>query len=90
MNIQTLTAFFKWCTIINVALFAFSAIMSIAASDLIFSAHGPLFNLPREIFDIVLYSFLGLYKVLILVFNIVPWVALVIINKGGQTQNPMI
>jgi len=81
VNIQTLTAFFKWCTIINVALFILSAVMIIAAPDFIYDWHGQLFHLPREAFDVVLYSFLGLYKIVILVFNLVPYVALRVVGS---------
>lgn len=81
MDIRTLKEFFKWCTIINVALLILSAIMIIAAPDFIYSVQGQLFLMPREIFDVVLYAFLGLYKIVILVFNLVPYVALRIIEK---------
>jgi hypothetical protein len=81
MDIRTLTEFFKWCTIINVAVFIFSTIMIIAVPDFIYNAHGQMFNMPREAFDVVIYSFLGLYKIVILVFNLVPYVALRIVER---------
>ncbi len=82
MDIRTITAFFKWCTIINVVLFFLSAIMIMVATDFIYSTHGQLFHIPREAFDVVLYSFLGLYKIVILVFNLVPFIALLIVGNG--------
>ena len=81
MDFQKLTAFFKWCTIINIAVFALSTIMILAAPDFIYGAHGQLFHMPREAFDVVLYSFLGLYKIFILAFNLVPYVALRIVGS---------
>ncbi len=81
MDIRTLKEFFKWCAIINVALLILSAIMIIAAPDFIYRVQGQLFQMPRETFDVVLYAFLGLYKIVILVFNLVPYVALRIIEK---------
>ena len=81
MDIRTLIQVFKWCTIINVALFFISFIMCMAATDFIYSWHGQMFDLPRESFNVVLYSFLGLYKVIILAFNLVPYVALRIIGN---------
>ena len=81
MDMRTLTAFLGWCTIINIALFFLSAIMFIAAPDFVYSWHGQLFHMPREAFDVVLYSFLGLYKIVILVFNLVPYVALRIVGS---------
>ena len=59
--------------------------MSVAAPDFIYNAHGQLFHLPREAFDVVLYAFLGLYKIFILVFNLVPYVALRIVENKQHT-----
>jgi len=80
MDVQTLTAFFKWCTIINLAVFAFSAIMIMAVPDFIFWVHGHLFHVSREAFDAILYAYLGLYKIVILALNIAPYIALRIIG----------
>jgi|TARA_B100001971_G_C17643111_1_gene264345 hypothetical protein len=81
MDTRSATAFFKWCTIINVALLILSIIMIIALSDFVYLWHGQMFHLSREAFDVVLYAFLGLYKIAILVFNLVPYVALQIIAR---------
>ncbi len=80
MDIQTLTAFFMWCTIINVALFAWAALWCILAPDFLYRMHGRLFHITRETFDAVLYAFLGAYKILILVFSLVPYLALLIVG----------
>ena len=37
-------------------------------------------SLSRETFDVVIYSFLGLFKIVFLVFNVVPYVALLIVT----------
>jgi hypothetical protein len=38
------------------------------------------FPLPRETFNVGIYSFLGLFKIVFLVFNLIPYVALVIVG----------
>ncbi len=81
MDIQRLTTFFMWCTIINGALLVLSAAMFISVPDFIYSSQSKLFPIPRETFDVVIYSFLGLYKIVFLVFNVVPYVALLIVGK---------
>jgi hypothetical protein len=81
MDIQALTTFFKWCTIINGALLVLSIAMFILAPDFVYRTHNELFPMPRETFNVVIYSFLGFYKILFLVFNIVPYVALLIVGK---------
>lgn len=79
MDIQTLTAFFMWCTIINAAIFAWATIWFMLAPDFIYRMQTRMFPIPRETFDVVMYSFLGVLKIVILVFNVVPWVALLIV-----------
>jgi hypothetical protein len=74
------TRFFMWCTIVNMSLFALAFLFLIFGSDFVYKMHGKWFPMPRETFNIVLYSYLGVYKLLIFVFNLVPWVALIIIG----------
>jgi len=80
MNIQILTSFFMWCTIINAGLLILFTIMIIPAEDLVYRIHSKWFSFSRETFNVVIYSFLGLYKIAILVFNLVPWIALLIVG----------
>ena len=81
MNIQKLAAFFMWCTIINGGLLVLATIIGIIGLDLVYAVHGKLFQISREALNVAYYSFLGLYKIVWLVFNAVPYVALLIIRK---------
>ena len=80
MDLQTLTSFFMWCTIINGALFVLWVIMLIAAPDLVYRTQSTLFPIPPKTFDVVMYSFLGLFKIFFLFFNVVPYVALLVVG----------
>ncbi len=80
MDIGTVTAFFMWCTIINGAMFVLSAAMCILARDFVYRVHSKWFAMPRETFDVVIYSLVGLFKIVFLVFNVVPYMALLIIG----------
>ena len=80
MNIQTLTAFFMWCTIINGALLIFWTLMCIVAPNIVYRTQSKWFPLPRETFNVVMYAFLGWFKIIFLVFNAVPFMALLIIG----------
>ena len=79
MDIQTLTTFFMWCTIVNVAIFAWAALWFMLAPDFIYRMQNKVFPLPRETFNAVIYGFLALHKIFIIVFNVVPWLALLIV-----------
>ena len=80
MDIQTVTDFFLWCTVINAVLLIFSAVLCTFALDWIYRVHSRWYSMPRETFTVVIYSFIGLYKILFIVFNIVPLAALSIIG----------
>lgn len=81
MNIQMLTDFFMWCTIINIIILCCAFFIWLIGADYIYKLHSKCFHLPsRETFNFVFYSFLGLYKILVYVFNLVPWIALLIIS----------
>ncbi len=80
MDIQTLTTFFMWCTIINGALLVISAIMCTLAQNFVYRIHSKLFHISRDSFNVAIYSFIGLFKILFIVFNIVPYITLLIIG----------
>lgn len=73
MDIQTITNFFMWCSIINGGLLILSAILLTFAQDFVYSLHSRWYSIPRETFTVVVYSFLGGYKILFIVFNLVPY-----------------
>jgi len=79
MDIQTLTTFFMWCTIINGGIFVLWTVFSMFAPDFIYRTQSRWLPIPRETFNVVIYSFLGLVKVVFFFFNVVPYVALLII-----------
>ena len=80
MDIKILTAFFMWCTIINGVLFSLWVTMCILTPDLIYRTQRKWFPIPKETFNMIIYSFLGLFKIVFLVFNVVPYVALLIVG----------
>lgn len=81
MGIQKLTAFFKWCTIINGVLLVVSITGCILGPDLGYTIQSKLFHIPRETINVAIYLFLGLFKVAWIIFNVVPYVALLIVGK---------
>lgn len=80
MDLQTLTSFFMWCTLLNGGLLLLSTVACIALPDFMHRMHRRLFPISRESFTIILYCFLGLMKMLFLIFNVVPFIALLIIG----------
>ena len=80
MDIEMLTKLFMWCTILNLGLLMFSFLILAFNGDFVYKMHSKWFPMPRETSNIVLYSFIGMYKIIVFVFNVVPWVVLTIIR----------
>jgi hypothetical protein len=82
MNLEQLTEFFKWMTIINVGLLALSSVLVMTLKGIMCKMHGKLFGIREESVAVAAYGYLGLYKVLVIVFCIVPYVSLLLICPG--------
>jgi len=80
MDILALTEFFMWCTVINGSLLILWITICVVAPDLVYRTQNKWFPIPRETFNVVIYSFLGLFKMLFLVFNLVPYMALALVG----------
>ncbi len=80
MDLQTLTTFFMWCSIINGSLLILWTAFLVLAPDLVYRTQSKWFPIPRETFNVVIYSLLGSFKIVLLVFSVVPYVALLIVG----------
>ena len=80
MDIATMKAFFLWCTIINGGVLMFTSIVILFLRDFSFQMNHKVFDIPREAFSIGIFSFVALYKMVWIVFNLVPYLAQVIIG----------
>lgn len=80
MDLQTLRQFFMWCTILTGGLYVATAIVCVFATGWIYRIQSRWFPMPRETFTVVLYAFVGFFKILFLVFVFVPWIALLIVG----------
>jgi hypothetical protein len=76
MTINDLKRILLWCTGINygILLIWFGAFC--LAHDLLFQLHTRWFHLSIESFDCLHYGCMGIYKIGILLFNLVPLIAI--------------
>ena len=80
MDIQTITMFFKWCTIINGSILILWTMFFIFVPDFVYQIQSKFFPIHRETYNTISFLFLGLLKILVLVFNIIPYIVLLIIG----------
>ena len=80
MDIEKLEAFFLWCMLVNIGIYAFTAIATLVFHDFICKMQAKMFGLSDETIRKSIYMYLAIYKLLITVFNFVPWIVIKIIN----------
>ncbi|REJ79380.1 MAG: hypothetical protein DWQ47_01170 [Acidobacteria bacterium] len=76
MNIETLTTFLGWCTLINFSLLIVATISLVVFKELVTNVHAKLFGISDENLHREYFQYLANFKILVLVFNFVPWVVL--------------
>ncbi len=80
LDLATLTRFLGWCTLLNLGLLLWISIWLMAAPEWVYRIQSRWFAMSRETFTVVMYAFLGLFKLLWIVFNLVPYLALRIVG----------
>lgn len=76
MSIDGVREVLLWCAAINYGLVLFWFLLFAGAHDWMQRLHGRWFQLSIERFDTVQYTGMAIYKIAILLFNVVPYVAL--------------
>ena len=80
MDLPALTTFFKWCTIFGGGLLIFWSLCLMFLPDLVYRSQSRFFPMTRETWNVVIYSFLGLFKIIVIAFCLIPWLALLIMG----------
>ena len=79
MTIETIRDVLGWCAVINLGLLLWWFLFFMLAHDWMYRIHGKWFKLPVERFDAIHYSGMAFFKICILLFNIVPYLAIRIV-----------
>lgn len=80
MTIETIRRMLAWCLVMNFGLLIWWFLFFMLARDWMYRIHTKWFALSDETFDTLHYSGMALFKVGILLFNLVPYLALHIVG----------
>ena len=80
MTIDAFQEFLIWSTVINMAFFLWWFGWFVFGREYIYRMHTKWFLLSRERFNAIHYGAMAAYKMLIIVFNLVPLIALSIVT----------
>jgi hypothetical protein len=79
MTLDQLTEFFRLMLLINMGVLVFSFCAMLLMKRPMHKLHESMFGISESQVNISAYAFLGAYKVLIIVFNLVPYIALLLL-----------
>jgi hypothetical protein len=85
MTIDRLLKFLLWCTVINYAVILIWFLFFIVAHDSIYLLHSAWFRISVQQFDMLHYGGMAIFKIGILLFNLVPYIALRVTEKNTRT-----
>jgi hypothetical protein len=76
MDIETISEFLGWCTVVNFGILIISTIKILTLRDWASKIHAKMFRIDEESVRKIYLHFLVLYKVAFLALNLVPYLAL--------------
>lgn len=76
MTLDTLTLFVGWSTLINMGFLLFATLALVLFKNSITILHGSLFGLEPSDLKRAYFQYLAQYKIVIIVFNLVPYLVL--------------
>jgi len=78
MTMETLRTFLGWCTVINMTFLILASLFLGPMRGLVIAVHGKFMPLSTEDLLRAYFDYLSHYKIAVVVFNLVPYVALVV------------
>ena len=75
-SIETIREFLGWCSVINIGMLFLSTIMLISMRGWIIKIHANMTGVSEAELPVIYLQFLGNYKMLIIILNLVPYIAL--------------
>ena len=79
MDLNTLAAFFGWCTIVNGGLLILTTLALMGMRSSIQGIHSRMFGLEEAAIAAIYFKYLAYFKIAVIVFNLTPYIALRII-----------
>ncbi len=80
MTLEVIRSALAWCTLINWGILLWWFLFFTFAHDLMYRIHSKWFNIPVEKFDAIHYAGIAFFKILVFMFNLVPYLALRIVG----------
>ena len=76
MSIETVATFLGWCTVINSIVLLISTVALMSCRKWISKIHAGMFEIDESTLNLCYFRYLANFKILTIVFNLAPYLAL--------------
>ena len=80
MDLTDLKSLLGWCLVINYGVLIAWFFVVVTARDLVFNLHARLLGIDRNVAQAEHFKLFGQFKLLVMVLNLAPWLALLIMG----------
>ncbi len=80
MDLDRLQDFLLWSLLVNAGIYIISLVGVLSLRRFMCKIHAKLFGVSEETSNKVMYQYLAVYKLLLIVFNLVPWIAIQLVK----------
>ena len=82
MSLETTTTLLGWCLTINVGLLGIWFLAFWLVRDFVYQLHTRIFKISPGTFDAIHYAGMAIYKILIMLLNLTPYLALQLMKSS--------
>lgn len=87
MKTRKIRRFLGICTLLNYAILIIWFAVFTLSYDWVYRVHTSWFPMSKENYDVANYLAMAVYKILVLVLNVIPYIALSIMGSDGEKEN---
>ena len=80
MTLDQLTAFLGWASVINIGLLSAAVVAMMLMRERVAGVHARMFDLDQQFLMQAYFRYVAQYKIAILIFNLVPYLALKVMS----------
>ncbi len=76
MTLQSLESLLFVCLIVNLAIYLVTVTITLGLRDTVRKTQSKIMGISEDTSGMIIYAYIGAFKLLIIVFNLTPWIAL--------------
>ena len=84
---ENVRKFLGWCLVINIGFLIYWIPALTLGNEFVFQIHTCWFDIPHDRFDEIHYTMMGYYKLMVILFNVTPYLVLRFVQFVPENQS---